>query len=119
MSDSTSAENCIYYVANIINDTLSRNEESFSLLHLNIHRLQMHYSDLDHYLRCLSIVFSVLGLGETWFNENNYALYNFDNYINVYLYRKDRRGCGVSLFIKNNLAYKVIDELNITINVYS
>ena len=61
----------------------------------------------------LSIEFSVIGISETWLTESNEGWYQISGYNSEHLYRKTKRGGGVSVFIKTNLKYKRRKDLDI------
>ena len=56
--------------------------------------------------------FSVIGITETWISDANHSLYEFDDYSHVSLYRKDKSGGGVSLFIRNGISYFTRQDLD-------
>ena len=54
--------------------------------------------------------FSIIGL--TWLDENKHVLYELDNYISVNKFRKGKRGGGVSLYLDENITYRIRDDLD-------
>ena len=104
----TAAVNCSYFTETSFNDSINGRDDEFSLFHLNIRSLPKHYSDFTDYISCLNYDFTVLGL-----SANSCDLYNLNNYQHVSQYRENRRGGGVSLLIKDNVPFSVMNELSV------
>jgi hypothetical protein len=85
---------------------------SLSLLHLNIRSTRQNYSPFTTFLHTLDHPFSLLGLTETWLKPHNAQLFNIDGYTHEFLTRDNKVGGGLSLYIKDNLEYKVWHDLN-------
>ena len=56
---------------------------------------------------------TVILISESWLNDTNSDMFSITGYKHEYLYRENRKGGGVSLFIQNNLAYKTREDLNL------
>ena len=106
----TSAAKCNYYTNDHFNRDIS-SKTSFSVFHLNIRSLPKHHAELTDYLDELKLDFNVIGLSETWLNEVTHDLYNIDNYNHVHKYRENRKGGGISLFIREHLQFKILDDI--------
>jgi len=116
MSILNNVGNCEYYIEDSFNrkcTELNNIGTLFSVFHLNIRSAPKHMSDLEILLSHLDWRFSVIGLCETWFNDQNVDCYGLDGYNGEHQFRKDRRGGGVSLFIDSRLDYTVRTDLNI------
>ena len=87
-------------------DDDSLNNANFSLVCHNIRSAMKNLSKLRNYLNILSHTFSIIGLTETWLNENNYEFCNLHGYSGEHAYRTERSGGGVSLFISDNIQYQ-------------
>lgn len=72
---------------------------NYSLLHLNIRSVPKNVNSFITYMKNLKINFDVIGLTATWINEANTNLYNIEDHVQRDLYRKERRGGGVSSYI--------------------
>ena len=70
-----------------------------SLFHKNIKSLSKHFNEFLLYLDSIKFKFSIIGLTETWLDENKHGLYDLDNYTNIYKFRNVKRGGGVSLYL--------------------
>lgn len=109
--------NCNYYLEDDINRIMNQNPDdnlcSFAITHWNIRSAPKNLESMEYYLQNVNIKFDIIGLTETWFNENNVNRYDMDGYVHEYNYRKSRKGGGVSLFIKNNIKYKPRADLDV------
>ena len=84
-----------------------------SLIHLNIRSFQKNYSNFENYISALDFEFSIIGFSETWLIDSNKSFCSIVGYNHEYLYRQDKIGGGVSLFIKDNVKYFVRSDLSI------
>ena len=111
-SDSNYINNtqCDYYTEETFNYKFKNNydfKDKLSLFHMNIKSLPKHHCELEIYLDSLSVKFSIIGLTETWLDENKEALYDIPQYTCINRYRSNRRDGGVTLAIKNGIPYKI------------
>ena len=67
---------------------------NFSLIHMNIRSVRLHFSEFLSYLNTLNIDFSIIALSETSINSNDidYVIPNYNVEMN---YRKKKKGGGV------------------------
>ena len=96
--------------------SLNINDDCFSMLHLNILNIwsvPKHLSELESYLYNLQHSFPILAVTETWINENSVDRYCIDGYQHESRYRNERKGGGVSLFIRQNLSYITLNDVSI------
>ena len=110
-----SAVNCNYYIEQSFTEKLHDLEidsNNFSILHLNIRSLTKNMTDMELYLKKLGHQFTVLGFTETWLTTENADLYNLPGYQHFYLCRKQRKGGGLSLFVKDGIYAKECTVLN-------
>jgi hypothetical protein len=107
----------VYHTVDTFNEYIHTSDTddvlSLSYLHLNIRSIPKNFDSLLTFLDTLHFSFSFIGISETWFNESTRALYDLDKYNQLAVYRTDKRGGGVSLFIKTSIKYTVRDDLNI------
>ena len=98
---------CQYYT----NENIETHEPNISncnlsLFHQNIQSLNKHSNDLVNYLSSLKHHFDIYGFSETWFNcDTDANIIDLGEYSSESCVRKDRRGGGVTLFIKSSLNY--------------
>ena len=111
---------CDYYVE----DTFLRMYQSdikcafpFSLIHVNIRSIPKHFDEWELYLQSLGHHFSIVGVTETWLNDQNVTNYDLSGYQHVYKCRSDQRGGGVSLFVIDRISFHERRDLDINSNV--
>ena len=105
---SNKLNSCDYYIEDTFNDrckNLPINRCSLSILHLNIRSIPRNLSSQQTYLNNLDIQFSVIGISETWLKPYNVDCYGMDGYKEDHLYRSERMGGGVSLYVMNGIEY--------------
>lgn len=75
--------------------------QGFMALHLNVRSLNKHMDDLTSFLNELEFEVDVLAISETWMTENSIDFSNIDGYQSFHQFRHEKRGGGVSLFVKD------------------
>ena len=106
---------CDYYMEDTFIKKIStpgNHNKKLSLLHLNIKSLPRHYDEFIEYLTLLNFEFSCLGISETWLNECKEALHDIPGYVTVSKYRTDRRGGGVSLYIRHEICLTIRHDVD-------
>ena len=88
-------------------------QSEFSVMSLNIRSALHKLTTLYAYLQSLKTEFSVIGLTETWLSHSTVDAAHLPNYSHVSSCRHDRRGGGISLFIRNGLQYLVPSDLSV------
>jgi hypothetical protein len=110
---------CKYYNIDQINNDISvKQSNQFSILGLNIRSLPKNHRELNSMLHIIDTKFHAIILTETWLKEHNIELYNIDDYSHEHQIRQDKDGGGVSIFIKENINFKVRADLNFNSNDY-
>lgn len=104
------------FVTNITNKVGP--QYNFSMMHANIRSLPKNQGHLEQLLETLNYEFDIIGLTETWLHRDNANIYNMKNYSHCYSHRSNKKGGGVSIFIKEGSTYKTRDDLGITNNDY-
>jgi hypothetical protein len=82
----------------------------FSILHLNMRSLPKNYEPFMDTLNISQAKFSAIVLSETWLREdtkNNHVLKGYKSYHTV---RAERRGGGISIYIRDDLNCSKIDD---------
>ena len=90
-------------------------DEKFALLHLNIRSISNKFDSLNNLIEALKIPFQVIGLNETWLNENNLNCFSMNNYEYFGTNRVDKRGGGVGLYVSKQLECKIWNDLTTNI----
>ena len=112
--------NSLYYNEESFNDrctSLGNPKHNISVIHLNIRSVHKNLNNFECYLRNFSHQFKVIGLSETWNNEFNVDMCEIKCYNSEHLYRSNRKGGGVSVFIINCLKYTVRSDLSVINNI--
>ena len=112
-SSSDISKLCNYYDEPQFNELCSLMPANmFSSFHLNIRSLPCNYDSFLHYLSSLKHDFSVMALTETWLTEDSKEIYKLPNYNSAHHVRKNRKGGGVSLFVRSDYDFKTRDDLS-------
>ena len=94
-------------------------ENSFSLVHFNCRSLKSNFDDIENLLYRCNANFKVIGLSETWMNDekgDDYEKFYLNGYTVHYINRKNKKGGGAALFVKDSVKQKTIDELTYSID---
>ena len=115
--DSACKVNAEYYTEQSFNDNFSNNC-NFSLMHLNIRSIPLHFTELLCYLDSLNIEFKLIALSETALSDTHtdFKMPNYNCEIDV---RPKRKGGGVSFYIHSALHYKLRRDLQLCGNANS
>ena len=83
-------------------------KESFSLLNLNIRRMNKNFENFKNFLPALEYNFSIIYFSETWPNDLDSCNqdYELPNYKNIHQLRNCSRGGGVSVYIHKKFTFK-------------
>ena len=102
-----------------LRDIIKSKDDRISVLENKVENLENKLDDMEQYSRRNSIRISGIeetssedGFSETWLQENNFNMYNMNGYQCEHEFRKDRKGGGVSLYIKNHMQYNSRMDLN-------
>jgi hypothetical protein len=76
-------------------------QAKFSIMHLNIRSISNKFDSLKNFIDTLNIVpFQIIGLTETWLNDNIMNCFILNNYEYFAPNRPEKRGGG--LYVQNN-----------------
>jgi hypothetical protein len=59
----------------------------------------------------MNIPFQIIGLAETWLNENNHEYFTLKNYEHFGSSRLNKKGGGVSIYVSNQMESKPRNDL--------
>ena len=108
---------CSYYAEGELNDKMSsfmsRDEQYFSLCHINIRSIRANLQNFESYLQLLNIEFSVIGITENWLDDISCLLYTIPNYNFIENHRKNKSGGGVAIFLRDGIPYKQRTDLSV------
>ncbi|XP_031571341.1 uncharacterized protein LOC116305543 [Actinia tenebrosa] len=109
--------NSNYYISEQFNEITcnDNNNSKFSLLHLNARSINQNLTKLTDFLTTLDLTFSLIGITETWLDKRNSSsdYINIEGYNFIQKSRDDRPGGGVGLFIKDDINFKIRNDLTV------
>ena len=113
-SFNTNKINCDYFLPKDFQTQIGdKNVETrFSLLHLNIRSISNKFDSFNNLIDTLNIPFQVIGLTETWLNDNNMDCYTLNEHKFFGSNRPNKRGGGVGLYISKQLKFKSRNDLD-------
>ena len=101
--------NYMYYLETKFNDEISKpngTKDVLSLCHVNIRSARKNLGDFENYLNMLNHDFTVIGLSETWLNDNDSDLYGLCGYKVIGHHRVNRAGVGVAMCVQDHVCFK-------------
>ena len=81
-------------------------------MHFNIRSIPTNIDKLHNYLTLFDLQFSIIGLSETWLNNEISELYELSEYRSTHLTRPSRKG-GVSMYIHRSYDHVERADINI------
>ena len=102
---------CSYIFDNMY--TSSSDSDEFSILHINPRSLNKNIEDIHAFISGLNITFKIIAMSETWFNDDNSNLINFENYVLISNPRFGRKSGGSAIYIHNSVSYKDRSDLKL------
>ena len=103
--------NCKYVTNDQLNQMLSNQNGSLTLLNVNIRSIGKNLDTLKLCLKTLDHKFTVVALSETHLKDKPLDYYQLLGYNFEYINRVDRGEGGVGIFIANNVKYKLRHDL--------
>ena len=112
-------DNDIYNCKYISVDSFQGIKQTFSdtglsLLCFNIRSFSKNSEEFLGYISNCKHSFDVIVLTETWAKDETQYSFQIPGYNSLHNFRKNKRGGGVSIFIKDTYKYTSIDELDIS-----
>ncbi len=101
-----------YYDTDELNALITK-QIKIKVIHLNIRSLAKKYDQLKLFLTNSNFEPDVILLCETHLNERNDKMYPLNNYQFISNCRKEKKGGGVGIYIKNDLSFKIRDDIAI------
>ena len=89
-------------------------KENISIICFNIRSFNRNIDEFLGFLSNCDHSFDIIILTETWAKDETQSLCHISGYNSTHNFRPDKRGGGVSIFVKQNLPFDEIDELNIS-----
>ena len=107
--------NSLYYDTTSVNDLISKTENDFAIIHINIRSIT---NKLDDFLAMISLFkfdFDVICFSEVWLDDNSKNLISIPGYFGFHSLRPiGKRGGGISIFVKK--IYKINEVNNLSVN---
>ena len=97
-----------YYSGNVFSTSSKSLAPGISFIHLNARSLNSNFKEIDHYLSSLNYKFDIIAISETWVSEPEQNKFNINGYDVYHTTRKNKRGGGVALYVKQELACKFL-----------
>ena len=110
---SSVSEDCKYYTESHFNNQFHAHC-GFSLIHLNARSIKKNMLDVVHVLDSLTLNFDVIAVTETWLESCDVDGYDIDGYKVIYVVRKNKKGGGYSLYVRNLVNFRIIKCLCFT-----
>ena len=120
--------NAQYFSTDETKETLKplNNKPAFSIIHINIRSMSQNFDELKSLLNNINFTFSIICLTETWCSDESFiknSNFQLSGYNSLHLERKNKRGGGVCVFIREDLIFKkrkdfsVSEESNETLSI--
>ena len=106
---------CNYYLETKFNEEISEPKQStdvLSLCHVNIRSARKNLGAFENYLNILKHEFTVIGLTETWLNDNDFDLYGLSGYKVIGRHRVNRTGGGAAVCIQDQVSFRERPDLS-------
>ena len=103
-------DNCDYVDIENYTD-LNPNNLNLIVLHLNIRSLLSHQQELNQLIRKTekkNSKIDIILLCETFLSKNTHNMVNVNGFTHMCNYRKEKKGGGVSILVRDGIAYSVV-----------
>ena len=107
---------CNYYLESSFNEDIAENKyvkNVFSVCQANIRSVCKNLNSLESYLNTLNHEFTIVGLTETWLQNENNGLYSLNGYHFIDKHRVNRGGGGVAVCLKDHMAFSERNDISI------
>ena len=108
-------DNCDYVDIENYTD-LNPNNLNLIVLHLNIHSLLSHQQELNQLIRKTekkNSKIDIILLCETFLSKNTHNMVNVNGFTHMCNYRKEKKGGGVSILVRDGIAYRRRQDLDV------
>ena len=114
--ESNDVYTCKYYSENSfkIQTQNVQSVNGLSIINFNIRSFTKNSVDFLVYLKTLNHEFDIMIITETWGREEFHSLCHIPGYNSIHNFRREKKGGGVSLYIKEHLNYSEIEALNLS-----
>ena len=113
IDDNEQAINCYYYNTDEFKKAKFKSSQSFSILHLNIHSIQLHIEELKILLELLEFKFDIIAISESKLNDQPITDITINGYHKPYIKLTEANKGGTLLYVKKELNFKPREDLEI------
>ena len=92
--------------------------DNFTILYVNCRSLKANFRNLLLFLESLNHRFDVIGLCETWLNDDDHAYFNINGYTANFVSRNHKIGGGVALYTKSNYSVNCLEKISASQPIY-
>ena len=78
------------------------------MVHINARSLKKNFDNIELCLDSLDIKFDIVAVSENWLDKESKDSYSISGYQVIHIVRENTRGSGSSLYIKNEIKYKLV-----------
>ena len=108
---------CTYYNITEFNSAIT-DKNHISILAVNIRSLNKNFKQFLQYINSLEVKWSFIKISETWGKPHSIIHHTIAGYEHVYDIRPIKTGGGCSLFINENISYKIRKDLTFAESVF-
>ena len=110
--------NCNYYTpAKFQEQSINENSENFfSIFHLNIRSISNKFDMFKQLTSTLNKKFKVIGITETWLNDDNANNFGLEGYKYIGVNRSNKKGGGVGIYMTEKFNYKLRNDLSTNVD---
>ena len=108
---------CTYYNITEFNSAIT-DKNHISILAVNIRSLNKNFKQFLQYINSLEVKWSFIRITETWGKPHSIIHHTIAGYEHVYDIRPIKTGGGFSLFINENISYKIRKDLTFAESVF-
>ena len=83
---------------------------NLNIIYLNIRSLRKNFELFVAELAALQEIIDIIILVETNICEEENGLFNIPNYVGIFQNRKEKRGGGIAMFMKNNIKFNIMNQ---------
>ena len=114
LNDSHLHNKSLYYTQNqFIHDFQNISKNDLNFMHFNIRSLNKNFEQLNLLLDNIEINNFVIGLTETWFQDQPHSYYSLSHHNLIFNNRVAKRGGGVAMYVPDHFTFNVLDDINL------
>ena len=83
----------------------------FSMIHFNARSLKKNFDKIEKFILYCKIKFDAIAVSENWLTQNETDQFTLRGYEVTHLVRKNKGGGGVSVYVANDLSFKICNNM--------